>query len=333
MTYVLTQGRIGTTTIEARGITHDITFAVNKIENAPMIARRKSDSPITSGTRLTVTWPRERALVSNAYHGNSARIRRICEDFCWLNPHLTLRLVINGETVIDHSATDANWHKWRPRDPTSPHWYDYQRFERYMAAFVARSLKGTNPNMTVREFMSQFRGLTSTIKQKRVLHQLGVAHMPLTKFFGSAKQVNQKQIAKLLEVMKAETEPVKPKLLGVIGKEHLLRMFEAAGGIAKTFKYLKTVKNDGGVPRVIEAMFGLHGSDDDNMKRRTIAGVNWSAGIEDPFRSLGSEGLGFTSYLEQAFVSSSDPVFAFLHVACPRIAFRDRGKSSIDVED
>ena len=62
MTYVLTQGRLGTTTIEARGITHDISFAVNKIENAPMIRWRKSDSPITSGTRLTVTWPRDRAL-------------------------------------------------------------------------------------------------------------------------------------------------------------------------------------------------------------------------------------------------------------------------------
>jgi len=83
----------------------------------------------------------------------------------------------------------------------------------------------------------------------------------------------------------------------------------------------------------MEAMFGLHESDDDNVKRRTIAGVNWSAGIEDPFRSLGSEGLGFTSSLEQALVSSSDPVFAFLHVACPRIAFRDRGKSSIDIEE
>jgi hypothetical protein len=49
-----------------------------------------------------------------------------------------------------------------------------------------------------------------------VLHQLGVAHMPLVKFFGSAKQVNQKQIAKLLEVMKVETEPVKPNLLAWI---------------------------------------------------------------------------------------------------------------------
>src|SRR5262249_49427971 len=112
-----------------------------------------------------------------------------------------------------------------------------------------------------------------------------------------------------------------------------LRMFEAAGGIAKTFTYRKTVKNDGGIPRVIEAMFGLHKSDDDNMKRRTIAGVNWSPGIEDPFRSLGIEGLGFTSYLVQGLVNSGDPVFAVLDVAWPRIAFRDRGKSSIDVED
>ena len=43
-------------------------------------------------------------------------------DYTWLNPHLTLSLDWFGErTSIE--ATDPAWAKWRPSDPTSPHWY------------------------------------------------------------------------------------------------------------------------------------------------------------------------------------------------------------------
>jgi hypothetical protein len=46
---------------------------------------------------------------------------QIAEGFGWLNPHLTLEIDWEGErtTII---ATDPAWTKWRPSDPTSPHW-------------------------------------------------------------------------------------------------------------------------------------------------------------------------------------------------------------------
>ena len=31
-------------------------------------------------------------------------------------------------------ATDPAWRKWLPCDPTPAHWYDYERFERLIAA-------------------------------------------------------------------------------------------------------------------------------------------------------------------------------------------------------
>jgi len=39
---------------------------------------------------------------------------------------------------VNMSATNPDWRKWRACDPTSAHWYDTDRFSRYMAAHIAR---------------------------------------------------------------------------------------------------------------------------------------------------------------------------------------------------
>jgi hypothetical protein len=55
-------------------------------------------------------------------------------------------------------------------------------------------------------------------------------------FFGLTK-ANTDDIAKLLAALKAHTRPVPPAHLGIIGKAHLFRCMEQAGGDPKTFKY------------------------------------------------------------------------------------------------
>jgi hypothetical protein len=204
-----------------------------------------------------------------------------------------------------------------------------------MAAFIA-SRKREHRDMTVREFISQFRGLTATAKQREILLKVGASHIKLSQFFGSSERVNHAKIACLLDAMKAISEAVNPKLLGVIGKNHLLTMFERAGGSAATFTYERTFSTVDGIPRVLEFAFGVHqeGLKDSNSRRgrRKITGVNWSPGVSDPFRSLGRYGEGFGAQLQRLRVEASDPVFAFLHIACPRVAYLDRGKSSIVVE-
>ena len=93
--------------------------------------------------------------------------------------------------------------------------------------------------------------------------------------------MNHKRIAQLLTAMKAASEPVKPKLLGFIGEDHLRARFEADGGRPETFKYDRTLDVISGVPRVIEFAFGVHPGafrwDHTFVRRRKIVGVNWSA--------------------------------------------------------
>ncbi len=52
--------------------------------------------------------------------GLIGQIRRLADDFTFLNPHLTLVVDCLGEvTRID--ATNPTWSKWKPSSPTSPH--------------------------------------------------------------------------------------------------------------------------------------------------------------------------------------------------------------------
>ena len=66
--------------------------------------------------------------------------------------------------------------------------------------------------------------------------------------------------------------------------------------------------------------------------RKIITGVNWSPGINNPFRYLGRGGVGLDAILEQVRANTSQPVIAVLHLACPRVPYSDRGKSAILVE-
>src|SRR5262249_26012534 len=160
---------------------------------------------------------------------------------------------------------------------TSPHWYDEARLQRYMAAHVARDrdLKRDRP---VREFIAEFRGLSSTAKKRQMPTELGCSHVSLREFFG-VERVNSAGIAKLLAAMKKHSRPVAPKLLGVIGVEHLKARFLAAGGNMDTFKYgCRKFVTSGGIPYIVEFAFGLHQSglsQRGSVPRKILVGANW----------------------------------------------------------
>jgi hypothetical protein len=337
MAYVLNEHRgedaVGKTIIEANGVAHHIAFAVDHIKQEPKIARTTKRSPVIRGTRITVALPtfqcREGYEVDIIEYGKESFLR-LAESYAWLNPHLSLRVTWNGERVIDIKPSNPAWQKWLPSQPTSAHWYDQSRFRRYMAAHIAH-----RGDITVREFVAEFRGMSSTAKQKAVLAETGASHISLHDFFGRKKS-NTKNIATLLAAMKRHSKPVRPAELGIIGKDHLFSMIGAAGGDPKTFSYNRTSGETGGIPRIVEFAFGVHraglSSAGRAPSRKVITGVNFSPGINNPFRQLGRGGEGLDGVLSQVRANTAQPVIAVLHLACPRVAYTDRGKSAIVVE-
>jgi hypothetical protein len=188
---------------------------------------------------------------------------------------------------------------------------------------------------TVREFVAEFRGLAGTALQRKVLTEVGCSHQFLAGFFG-VERVNHEGIAKLLAAMQKHSKPVNPRLLGVIGREHLKERFLAVGGAPETFRYELRKGVTDGIPYVVEGAFGLHKSGLSGkgyVSRKIVAGANWSAAISNPFRKFGSTGEGLESTLEKVRANASQPVIFALHLASARIQYADRGKSSIILID
>jgi DNA topoisomerase VI subunit B len=323
---------IGVTIIESRGVEHRIEFRVDHVNNQPKIVHTTTASPISVGTKITISWPSIPKYVLEMRGGS---IGELVAAYAWFNPHLTLRGVWFGREFVNVEATNPAWEKWLPRNPTSAHWYDEARLQRYLAAHVARD-RDLGQRRTVREFIAEFRGLSSTAVQRRILTEIGCSHQSLASFFG-VERVNSAGIAKLLAAMKKMSKPVAPRLLGVIGAEHLKRRFLAAGGNINTFKYqCRKGVTDDGIPYLVEFAFGLHQSGLDaksGVKRVFVTGANWSAAIHNPFRNFGSTGEGLETTLDKVRANASQPVICALHLACARIQFADRGKSSIILTD
>ena len=320
------------TIIETRGVTHRIEFRVDHINNQPKIAHTTTPSVINVGTKITIQWPASEELLLSI----EQRFKQLARAYVWFNPHMSLRGVWYGREFVNVSATNPNWEKWRPRNPTSPHWYDETRLQRYLAAHVARD-RDLGRHRTVREFIAEFRGLSGTAVQRKILQEVGCSHQSLAGFFG-VDRVNRSGIAKLLAAMRKHSKPVNPKHLGVIGAEHLKQRFLAAGGNAETFKYQqrKGVTSEG-IPYVIEFAFGLHQSALTQggvaSPRVIVTGANWSVGISNPFRAFGSTGEGLESTLAKVRANASAPVICALHLASAYIQYADRGKSSIILTD
>jgi DNA topoisomerase VI subunit B len=321
MPFVL-DGQRGRVEIEARGTKHVIDFAVDRIRQQPVVERHVEPGNAAIGTRIKVEWPDSACSILEEAGG---QFLQVASQYAWLNPHLTLTIDWFGERSTEE-ATDPAWSKWKPSDPTSPHWYTAAHLERLVAGYIADDADRGRMR-TVRELVAEFRGLSGTAKQKAVLGTTGLAREPLSAL-ANGSDLDRGVIARLLEAMKANSKPVKPRLLGSIGRSHFQTRFAAAGCEMESFDYRRVIDTTDGVPWVVETAFGWCPSAD---TRRLVCGVNWSPGIINPFRELGHFGLSLDTILSQQRADRDEPVILVLHMACPRVEYTDRGKSAVVV--
>jgi DNA topoisomerase VI subunit B len=321
MPFVL-DGRRGRVEIKARGTQHIIDFAVDRIRQQPVVEHHRESSDTAIGTRIKVEWPDSACSILEEA---GRQFLQVANHYAWLNPHLTITIDWFGERSTAE-ATDPGWSKWKPSDPTAPHWYSNAHLERLVAAYITHDA-ARGRMRTVRELVAEFRGLSGTAKQKAVLDTTGLSRAPLTALVNGS-DLDHGAIDQLLKAMKANSRPVKPRLLGSIGRSHFQARFAAAGCEMESFDYRRVMDTTDGVPWVVETAFGwCPGAD----TRRLITGVNWSPGIINPFRELGRFGQSLDTILSQQRADRDEPVILVLHMACPRVEYTDRGKSAVVV--
>jgi hypothetical protein len=354
--------------VTAHGRRHEITCRADPISQQPVIldtpipakstnslADRGAKKLALSGTEVRlewgarsdsggdVVWPFGRMLpLAKPYFPGqptaAEMFRALVEGFAVFNPHATITLDWFGAKTT-WEATDPPWQKWRPHQPTSPHWYEQRHLERLIGAYITHE-REVEADRLVSEFVAEFDGLTRSGKRTKVLTEAGLKRARLSDLVKDG-HLDGERIALLLAAMKRQTRPVNPKRLGLIGEEHLKRRLLAMGVKPESFSYEKELskpkstnsQNAAGdkasfpdVPHVLEAAFGYLGGQG---ARRIYTGANWSAAIKNPFRAFGASGEGLDTVLAKLFVSRVEPVVYVLHLACPRVEYTDRGKSAL----
>lgn len=339
-------GESGRVEIETGGSLYSIDVSLDRIAQAPSLdLTTQHGRPERDGTKVTIFWPESASLLDASNSGvfyndkfpliltpESASLLGVSEtynfyndvktliyDYSMLNPHATF--VSNGESI---EATNPLWEKWKPSSPTSAYWYDAERLRGLIAAYLTAE-RGNDAPKTIREFITEFRGLAGTAKQKKVAEDAGL-HGKLLIDLVKDGDIMRPPVERLLSAMKEHSRPVKPPQLGIIGQEHIAERMAGLDVSPESIRYKKIARPDEetGWPYVLEVAFGVYTQEQEQKRRRIITGLNWSPTLGIPVRE-------FQAMLGEMRVDRDDPVCVVLHIARPQFEFLDRGKAVLDV--
>ncbi len=315
MPYTLAPRSRAGVTIEAHGATHRIAVHVHPLTEEPRLAHEVTAGSVKIGTRISVDCPS--TILTEA----TSDFLPLAQAYVLANPHLSLTLC-TPEGKWTTEATNPVWTKWRACDPTSPHWYTPETFNRLVRAYIQKDQE-TGRRRLLRDFLEEFDNLSSTTRRSRVLATTALSGARLDNLVRD-DQPAQETIVALLQAMQAETKPVKPARLGIIGETHIRHLIEALGNV-KAFKWAKSSGADeNGFPYVVEGAFAWNPG---STGRRLIVGANFasSPGLLLKFNPWESAG----TVLEQRHAGAREPLVVFLHVTHPRLTFTDLGKTQV----
>lgn len=300
--------------VVSRGERHRIEVSLDRIGQRPRVERTVAPAIVKNGTSFSIQWPdlaRSIADSKNAQFLQVPTAEDLIAGYAVFNPHASFTL--NGKRT---ERTLADWRKWWSDSPTPAHWYTEEALRNLIAANVAAERAGGEAR-TVRGFVSEFRGLSSTAKQKGVTREWSRSYLHDCVV---NDDIDPKFVAELLARMTAATNAPKPSALGILGKDHLNAWMVRNGVSEESIRYKRSLGVEQGMPYVIELAFGIS---NDESSRRIITGLNWSPTIGgDPDPTL-------RDAVQRVRLDPHDPVTLVVHIARPRFEFADRGKTRL----
>jgi hypothetical protein len=181
-------------------------------------------------------------------------------------------------------------------------------------------------DLTLRDLVRQFRGLSGTAKAKPVCDQF-----PEVKRLADFVD-REAEVGRLLTAMRDESQPPSPGVLGQVGEDHFRRRFERWYGVRRWW-YKKVAGDVDGVPYVIEVALA-----ETTKPGGLFTGVNFSPTFDDPLAGNWLQGPEFSAggvvgFLEHGHVNPERPrrTAAAFHLVCPVLETLDKGKSRLKV--
>ncbi len=309
--------------VAAQGLLHRVEVTLDRISQEPHLSPLKPTPTPTTGTVVKIHWPRIASLLNDPrpdLYNPLLTVGDLLTRYAAFNPHAAFTLD-GAAGLAEFQPSAPGWAKWRPTDPTSPHWYTAERLRALIAAYLSEE-RSDQRGRTVREFVSEFRGLSGSAKQKAVTDAAGLTGAWLHDLV-DGDDVAACHVARLLAAMQAESRPVKPDALGALGEAHLTdRLITSLYAAPDSVRYKKLQGEADGVPYVLEVAFGVYRAEYAGCPRTVAVGLNWTPTIRQPLVRL-------ADMLGASHVDRRDPVAVVMHLACPRLEFTDRGKSAL----
>ncbi|MBC8229844.1 ATP-binding protein [bacterium] len=317
-------GEHGLVEVWSQGLHHIVEVSIDRIAQRPVIEHsNEKDGVVKNGTLVYVQWKNSSCLISpiltDFYNAPPPTAQELVEGYAVFNPHATFTISNPENGKATFVATNPEWQKWKPDAPTSAHWYTAETLRDLIAAYVACE-RESGKERTVREFVSEFRGLSSTAKQKQITDGLsGVFLHDLV----SDGDIDMRIVEKLLVAMQENSKPPSPSVLGIISQEHIKAWLACYAGVTEeSIRYVKRTGVEGNMPYIIEVTFGVCGMDD--AKLRIVTGLNWAP-------TLGVPSSDLRSVISEMRIDPHDPVTLLVHLAKPRFDFTNRGKSEVQL--
>jgi DNA topoisomerase VI subunit B len=310
--FVLSPDNPGFVEIGSVGELHHISVTMDRIMGKPVMKDTVTGF-VRNGTFVKIYSSSLLAHLDSDKHYNWSEL---IEGYMAFNPHVTF--ILNGKR---YEATDPAWEKWTTDRPTSAHWYNTETISELVRGYLAKERMNGQHKKSVREFVSEFAGLSGTAKQKKVTEDFYRADLSM---FEKDGNIDRESLSRLLQKMQAECSAPKPKTLGIIGKEHITKWILGQGGAEPSISYINKhgIDNDG-MPYVFE--FGFAVKTDSTLNRTQLSGLNWSPCVGDvPDPTL-------RQAIQEASINPRDPVIFVAHIAKPRFEFMDRGKTKIEL--
>jgi hypothetical protein len=249
-------------------------------------------------------------------------------------------------------SNPEKFQKIRPKDLTSPHWYDVAALESLIFAHIKDAREGNSPDLPIGGFIRQFRGLTRPDKAKEVGYSMNGIRR-LSDFAEMDQRVRRYCVKGLLSAMQREAEKPSHKVLGKLGRNHFKARFEEMYGIEidrtgkPRFWYQEVEGYHNGIPYRFEV--ALAEIED---LGQFFTGINYSPTFGDPLSAMRlvtpeeSSAFGLENLLRDLHVMPEESIWTAyspadeqpftavaIHFISPAVSYKDLGKSTIDVGD
>lgn len=310
---------------------YKITIDPNYIADVPEISLEVSNSqPFLDGTEISLAI--DLAFDSEDYCGHYAGgiYYDMLFAYSLFNPHANFTF-----NDLQFKARNTEFRKFLPTDLTSPQWYTAKDF-----ASLIYGLVNAGYDKGIRDFLSDFKNASSKTKQTEIFSVFnGIENL--------SDLIQRKElIPELLRRMQASITPQKQTVLGILGEDAL----KAGIGARYSFEsfYYRQAENtfsvdEAKVPFIIEMSVATGcGMRNDLPTLTVIVGVNNSISYGNPFftndlfhystKRASFSGYGLNGFLSQLKVDSHDPVVIVIHLVCPRLEYKDKSKTQINIQ-